>query len=503
MKTEKLYAPPPLFPRNKIQQFDDFFRQNPLLKPTRPGICKNKTNLRPLTNFYRMNVDNFRLNLAFRIISLVLSIFIFALVLNKNGYIFTSVFLGLLIIYQSISLLQYVESANNEMIKLLNYIRYDDFSNTYYFKIKGKSFSRLSEALNSVMAQFKDLRAEKEAQYLYLQNIIQHIGVGIISFSKTGDIHIINNAAKQLFKKINLVNIKNLNGISPELVQTCLTLKSGSRKLIRVKLDEFTYELAVHALDISLRGDEYKVVSIQNIHSELEDKEMDAWQNIVRVLTHEIMNSVAPISSLAATIQDEIRAAKEENKKISDEEAEDLIYAAGTIERRSESLINFVRDFRMLTQIREPLLKQVQVKKLFEHIVSLMKISADDAKVRLNVQLPPASMYIAADEVLIEQVLINLVKNAVEAHKDCEKETKFVEMFALYDTKSRPMIVVKDNAGGIESEALEKIFIPFYSTKKGGSGIGLSLSRQIMRMHKGNILASSEIGIGTSFVLKF
>jgi nitrogen fixation/metabolism regulation signal transduction histidine kinase len=399
--------------------------------------------------------------------------------------------------------MQYVESANNEMIKLLNYIKYDDFSNTYYFKIKGKSFSRLSEALNSVMAQFKELRAEKEAQFLYLQNIIQHIGVGIISFSKSGDIHIINNAAKQLFKKINLVNIRNLEAVSPELVQICLTLKSGNRKLVKVKVEEFAYELAVHALDISMRGEEYKVVSIQNIHSELEDKEMDAWQNIVRVLTHEIMNSVAPISSLAATMEEEMKHARTKGGTFSQEDIEDLIYAAETIQRRSDSLINFVRDFRALTQIREPLLKQVQVKKLFEHIEKIMRLPAEENKIKLDVQFPPASMYLAADEVLIEQVMINLVKNAVEAHKESSTEDKKIEIFAFYDTKSRPNIVIKDNAGGIEKEALEKIFIPFYSTKKGGSGIGLSLSRQIMRMHKGNISASSEPGKGTNFILRF
>jgi signal transduction histidine kinase len=216
------------------------------------------------------------------------------------------------------------------------------------------------------------------------------------------------------------------------------------------------------------------------------------------------MNSVTPISSLAATVNGELEYLHEKEEEIIWFDLEDIQLATQTIQRRSEGLIRFVSDFRNLTHIPLPKFKVVKVQDLFNHIAILMQTDIDDSNIRFNLCVEPSSLILMADQEMLEQVLINLIKNAIQALNECEdKYDPHIILTAKQDEKNRPIISIKDNAGGIEKEALEKIFIPFYTTKKSGSGIGLSLSQQIIRQHKGVILANSEIGKGTEFVIKF
>jgi two-component system nitrogen regulation sensor histidine kinase NtrY len=255
---------------------------------------------------------------------------------------------------------------------------------------------------------------------------------------------------------------------------------------------------------VTLRGELYKLISIQNIQNELEEKEMEAWQNLVRVLTHEIMNSVTPISSLANTVEDELKIQlnnDQEIKSISNEDIEDLHLAVQTIKRRSQGLIRFVQDFRNLTHIPKPKIEEIEVKDLLDDMLILLKKEIEANGVIVTIQVDPKNMTLNADKDLIEQVLINLIKNATQAFD--EQTNKLVEVTAYFDEKSRPIISVKDNGNGIEEEALQKIFIPFFTTKKNGSGIGLSLSKQIMRQHQGMLGVKSKLDEGTEFFLRF
>jgi signal transduction histidine kinase len=242
---------------------------------------------------------------------------------------------------------------------------------------------------------------------------------------------------------------------------------------------------------------------MSNIQSELEEKEMEAWQNLVRVLTHEIMNSVTPISSLAGIVEEDLKHKLEKGNEVylKKEEAEDMHLSLQTISRRSEGLIRFVKEFRNLTHIPKPKLAEVGVKNILEEMAILHKKELADHGVTISISVDPEQLTISVDKNMIEQVLINLIKNAIQAFD--EQTEKRIELTGFASEKGRAAISVKDNGQGIDAEAMEKIFIPFFSTKKTGSGIGLSLSKQIMRQHEGRISVKSKLGEGTEFILRF
>ncbi|GAB4190135.1 MAG: sensor histidine kinase [Thermoflexibacter sp.] len=448
---------------------------------------------------------NFRFNIMARVAGLTASIFGFSALWGEAGYNITTLGLGALIVFQVIGLIKHVESANREVVDFLNNIRYDDFSKTYKLNGEGKSFAELNAAFNEVIGRFRQIRAEKEANYQYLKTIIHHIGIGIISFDQNGNVQIINNAAKRLFKINQLANVENLRGFSSELVEKLWNLRTGTRDLVKIYTSDEIIQLAIYAIELTLREEHYKLITLQNIHTELEEQEMEAWQKLIRVLTHEIMNSVTPISSLAATVEAEIACLKENvGKGISTEDLEDMQMAIQTIQRRSEGLIRFVSDFRNLTHVPVPKFKNVKVAEIFNHISLLMSSEMEANQIKFEASVEPDTLIITADQEMIEQVLINLIKNAIQALNECErKSNKQIILFAKQDEKSRPFIVVRDNGPGIDKDAIDRIFIPFFTTKKTGSGIGLSLSRQIMRQHKGSITAHSEVNLGTDFILKF
>jgi nitrogen fixation/metabolism regulation signal transduction histidine kinase len=328
------------------------------------------------------------------------------------------------------------------------------------------------------------------------------VGIGILTFKKDGAIQIINNAAKRLLRVDKVERISELREASDLLVEAFLKLKTGGRELIRLKSGDETIQLSIFAIELTLRGEEVKLISMSNIQSELEEKEMEAWQNLVRVLTHEIMNSVTPISSLAGVVEEELQKKLETNHlSMQRDEAEDMHLSVQTISKRSEGLIKFVKEFRSLTHIPKPKVLQVAVKPLLDELAMLHKKELADNNIAISVLVEPETMMVMADKTLIEQVLINLIKNAIQAFG--EKTDKKISLYAHLNETGNVLISVKDNGTGIEPEALEKIFIPFFSTKKTGSGIGLSLSRQIMRQHEGNISVKSEMGEGTEFVLRF
>lgn len=243
-------------------------------------------------------------------------------------------------------------------------------------------------------------------------------------------------------------------------------------------------------------------MSLQNIQSELEEKEMEAWQNLVRVLTHEIMNSVTPISSLAGTIESDLRQHFDEDAdQLSEDEMRDIHLSLQTISKRSEALIRFVKEFRSLTSIPKPKPAVFSARTLLDEVCMLHKSELGEKGISAQIEVYPEDLTILADKGMIEQVLINLVKNAIQSFDDQAEKT--LTLRAFVSEKSRPVIMVKDNGPGIDPDALEKIFIPFFTTKKTGSGIGLSLSRQIMRQHQGTLTVKSELGKGTEFYLRF
>ena len=367
------------------------------------------------------------------------------------------------------------------------------------FPIHSDDFTALREALSKL----RDSRKERDSEYQFFKNIVQHVGIGILTFKRDGSIQIINSAAKRLLRVSKAESIEDLREMSEPLVEAFLKLKTGGRELVRLKSGDEVIQLSIFAIELTLRGEELKLISMNNIQSELEEKEMEAWQNLVRVLTHEIMNSVTPISSLAGIVEEDLKHKLEIGNEVNlkKEEAEDMYLSLQTISRRSAGLIRFVKEFRNLTHIPKPKLSEVIVVDLLEEMALLHKKELADCGVSISVSVDPEHLTISVDKNMIEQVLINLIKNAIQAFD--EQPDKRIELTGFASEKGRAAISVKDNGQGIDAEAMEKIFIPFFSTKKTGSGIGLSLSKQIMRQHEGRISVKSKLGEGTEFILRF
>ncbi len=335
----------------------------------------------------------------------------------------------------------------------------------------------------------------------FFKNIVQHVGIGILTFNKEGAIQTMNTTAKRLLRVDKVEKLDDLREVDNSLVDSFLKLKTGGRELLRLKMGDETLYLSLYAIELTLRGEVMKLISMSNIQSELEEKEMEAWQNLVRVLTHEIMNSVTPISSLAGMVEGELEEKLNKSDLIlKKEEAEDMYLSIQTIGKRSAGLIKFVKEFRNLTHVPKPNITEVIVKDLLDEMAMLHKKELADHGIAISVDLSSHGLLIQADKTMIEQVLINLIKNAIQAF-DAQLEKKI--QLSAYDNEGHVIISVKDNGNGIDADALERIFVPFFTTKKTGSGIGLSLSRQIMRQHGGQITVKSKLGEGTEFLLRF
>ena len=447
---------------------------------------------------------NWRSPIVTRIAILVATIFAFAYVSvggNRN-YILIFGLLGA-ILFQVKHLISIVESSNENIASFLDSIKFDDLSASFKTDSQDPGVQKLHKELNDALSKLRDSRKERDSEYQFFKNIVQHVGIGILTFKRDGSIQIINSAAKRLLRVSKAESIEDLREMSEPLVEAFLKLKTGGRELVRLKSGDEVIQLSVFAIELTLRGEELKLISMNNIQSELEEKEMEAWQNLVRVLTHEIMNSVTPISSLAGIVEEDLKHKLEIGNEVNlkKEEAEDMYLSLQTISRRSAGLIRFVKEFRNLTHIPKPKLSEVIVLDLLEEMALLHKKELADRGVSISVSVDPEHLTISVDKNMIEQVLINLIKNAIQAFD--EQPDKRIELTGFASEKGRAAISVKDNGQGIEAEALEKIFIPFFSTKKTGSGIGLSLSKQIMRQHEGRISVKSKLGEGTEFILRF
>ncbi len=411
-------------------------------------------------------------------------------------------FLTLVFILQVYLLIRALDKTNKEIAGFLSSIKYDDFSHTYPTTGNSPSMDALYAEFNSVIKKFREIRADKEANYHYFRTIVQHVGIGLVTFNKSGDIQIINSSAKKLLGVDSINNVFELSKISPKFVESLIKLKTGGSDLVEFTREGTRTQLSIYVIELVLRGEEFKLVSVQNIQSELEEKEMDAWQNLIRVLTHEIMNSVTPLSSLAATVETNLVDNIEDDVPIEREELEDIYLAVQTIKRRSEGLIRFVSDFRNLTKIPQPKIAEEHVSKVMEHILVLLKHELGKKNVKLSLDINPKDLKFNIDKELLDQVLINLLQNAIHA-LDENEDDKHIIIRAFKNEYDRTTLAIRDNGSGIDEEALSKIFIPFFTTKKQGSGIGLSISKQIMRKHGGAISVKSVMNEGTEFTLRF
>ncbi len=451
---------------------------------------------------YRMDF-NWRSPVVPRIAFLAGSIFLFSYFATHSEWVYAIVFV-LLSAYQLKLLIDNLDRSYENIASFLDSIKFDDLSYSFKTESDDPAVKRLHQELNEAMLKLRNSRREKDSEFLFFKNIVMHVGIGLIVFKEDGRIEIFNSAARKLLRTNKAENISDLKEVSETLVNVFDKLKTGGRELVRLKIGEELVQLSIYAIELTLRGENVKLISVQNIQNELEEKEMEAWQNLVRVLTHEIMNSVTPISSLAGIVEEELKPhiREDNNIPLSQDQLSDIHLSLQTISKRSEGLIHFVREFRSLTSIPKPRPVQIDVRNLMDELCILHRKDLTEKNIGVSISVYPEDLTISADKNMIEQVAINLFRNAIQAF-DEQCIEKQIELRAYLNDKSRPVIAVRDNGSGIDPDALEKIFIPFFTTKKTGSGIGLSLSRQIMRQHQGTLSVKSTAGKGTEFFMRF
>jgi len=448
-----------------------------------------------------MRFNDFRFRVAFRVLLLGLSLSMFVFMLGKPNMIFAAGLTCLIIIGQLVELYRFTSQTNRKLTRFLESVKYSDFISGFTNDNKlGSSFRELNVAFNEVLEAFRKARSEKEEHWQYLNTIVQQVRTGILSFDSDGNIQLMNANAKRFVGIANIKNIHELEKVNLKLYQALQEVRPGKGTLYKSGTE---FLLTLQATELRIRGNTVKLITLQNIQTELQQQELEAWQNLTRVLRHEIMNSITPISSLTSTLReilDHELIKKDHNYELKAEGAEDLREGLETIENRSKGLIKFIDAYREYTSLPQPKLKSVMVKGLIEKVAQLLKPELKKTTVQFSTLCESEYLTVQADEEMIEQVLINLIKNAIEATSQTEGGRITVK--GTY-SENAVIIEVIDNGPGIIPEAIDRIFVPFFTTKKTGSGIGLALSRQIMQMHNGSLTVVSQPEVETVFSLRF
>ncbi len=404
----------------------------------------------------------------------------------------------------------WLNRTNKKLAFFFSAVRNDDTSFSFPKEEGFASEKLLNKSLNALNDKLKTARINIDLQEKFYKSIMENIRIGIISFYKNGVVEFTNPEIKRMFGLDHISHISRLGSIDKKLVNLLERIEPGEQRRINVKADHTLLSLAVYSQTILMQGREVKIVTLQDIKNELDQHEMDSWQKLIRILNHEIMNSVAPITSLSSTLsgfyKDGNKITAPEN--ITGKIISDTIRGLNIIEDHGKGLIHFVESYRSLTQLPKPEFIRVNLEEFFERVTILVNSYLDsggnnsDFRPLIRTSVTPAGLTLLTDDKLLAQVFINVIKNSIEAFGNTGKENQ-IEINAAKSSDGRIEITVKDNGSGMDADTLEKAFVPFFTTKESGSGIGLSLSRQILRILNGYIICDSTPGKGTTVSIIF
>jgi two-component system nitrogen regulation sensor histidine kinase NtrY len=447
-----------------------------------------------------MKFKRFGWSIFIRSIFIFLTLFLSSFSLVKGWYLFEMI-LVLLIIIQFFDYYKFNKKAQSEIEQFVESVQYRDFSRHFDVKKAPAALQPFRTGFNAINSTFKVISKEKETQYLHLKTILEIVDTGILSYeTESGEILWMNESLKNLLHIPYLKTIHSLKKRNATLYEEIRNLTPGNNIVSPVSKDKNIFKILLSATTFQSENKMYKLIAFQNINKALDETESQAWQKLLSVMTHEIMNSVAPISSLAETLQTRIEETviKSENSK---DALNDIQMGIRTIMKRSEGLLKFTETYRNLSKITKANVSKILLIEMLEHVQQLMQPTLERKKINLEIILRDPFLVLEADSSLIEQVLINLLLNATDAVKDNPQPKIIISADAALNGKVS--IKIADNGTGINEEILDKIFIPFFSTKKTGSGIGLSMCKQVMMLHKGNIQVQSNKDDGTVFSLVF
>ena len=446
---------------------------------------------------------NLYLNIILRVLLIVILSALLGYLIVKDQSFRYSLICIIAIVVLTISLISYLNSTNRKVRFFFDSVRNDDSSLSFPVDTKNKTFRELNKSMNTVNQQIQQLKIENRSQEQYFQILIEHLATGIITYNSKGYILHANSSAKKLLSTEVLTHIQQIERIDEKLYQTIKNIRPSERRLISISNDQDEIQLSLKATSFRSNNAELVILSIQDIKSELEEKELESWMKLIRVLMHEIMNSITPITSLSETLShiygsDGMPVSPEQ---VTSKTITTTLQGLNVIKEQGKGLMSFVESFRKLTRVPEPEKKNFKVSDLISRVQILYSSLNKSDRVSLSVSLKDPEQEILADQNLISQVLLNLVKNALEANED--NPDGQIRIVTGTDTNNKPEICVIDNGPGIPEENIDEIFVPFFTTRQTGSGIGLSISKQIMRVHGGNLKVKSIPGKETVFCLSF
>jgi two-component system, NtrC family, nitrogen regulation sensor histidine kinase NtrY len=452
-----------------------------------------------------MILKKYFFNITIRVILLIITCYLFSVALQiiREEYYYTTAGLGFLIILQVYLLIKYLNRINRELALFFSAIQNSDSTLVFPALSQNKSTRELHNALNNVNTIIQQIKTESEKKGIFLKNVINHVDIGLLAYDQEGNIEFFNDAASKITGMRQAKNIAEFEKQNKDFFKILRSVKPGENKVLRTSFYNNHYDLSIKTSIYKFEEQKLKLVSFQNIKHELERKELESWQKLIRILNHEIMNSLSPVLSLTKTL---ITYFKNKDKTVKsatdldDKTVHKTLNGLATIEETGAGLIEFINNYRSITSLPLPNLKKTTVNELFQNILTLLNEQLRMEEITVETDIFPEKLEVTADINQLSQVIINLIFNSIEALKNAT--TKKIILKSRTDLNENLIIEIIDNGKGIPREIIDDIFIPFFSTKESGSGIGLSLARQIMKTHNGTISVQSTPG-ETIFTLKF
>ncbi len=449
-----------------------------------------------------MHYQRFTIRLLLYLVFInIIGILLVYLVLHTKLW-FSITGLSILFILAILSLYFYIDQIREDIKRFISAIKNRDHTLNFHRKVTKGSFPELYESFNDIIHIHKDIQLEQEAMFQLIKTILEQVPVGIIVVRKEekelkkAEISFFNQAASQLLQIPTYKYWHRFERHLPSFSKEIEKISTGGKQFLEIKLDEKLVQLSIEVIPVHLNGHTHLIISFQNIKDEIEQKEAEAWNRLIGVISHEILNSITPISSLSDTV-DQMIASKQQLEK---EDLDDIRPAIQTIRRRSAGLLDFVKDYRLIAELPSPNTQPHLLSELLNHVELLMKSLVNSNAIRLEVSHTSSQLSLHIDFKLIEQALINLITNSIYALEGTKEP--FIEIqYRLYQRKI--YLEVSDNGKGILPENMDKIFVPFYTTRREGSGIGLTITRNILKMHHAHLEVSSIPGVRTTFSMVF
>ncbi len=450
-----------------------------------------------------MGFSRFGFSITWRLVLILAALGIAGYLFARPGYPVATLLVLVFAVAWAVELFRFVAKTNREVSRFLDAVRYADFGQRFEFSGLGAGFGELGETFTHILDRFRADRSQQVAELRQLKAMLEHVPVPLLSIHGNEHVELWNNAARRLFGSVAVTRLDDLQLFGVNVPKRMRELKASERTLLTLQMENHKQTFSIATSEITIADGSQRLVSLQNIQSALDVTQLQAWQDLVRVLTHEIMNSITPVSSLSQTAVDLVEDVRE---KIAGDDAlvaelDDVKNAVTTVARRSDGLLNFVASYRQLTRLPPPAKSRFALSDLFADVERIVTADWTQGGTHLQIDVTPAGLELTADRQMIEQALINLLQNAHLAVRD--QGDGVVALRAALNPRGTVTVEVADNGPGVSEDIVDRIFVPFYTTRSEGSGVGLALCRQIMIAHGGTISYAPNPGGGALFSLSF